>query len=75
MMSIDPTDEDDSGDERSTGRATPAHSGHRSPADAEAGGEGDTVDGIQITERPSGDGDLVVRIISKEGLLLVAEVT
>ncbi|XP_025080871.1 nipped-B-like protein B isoform X1 [Pomacea canaliculata] len=59
MMSIDPTDEDDSGDERSTGRATPAHSGHRSPADAEAGGEGDTVDGIQITERPSGDGDLV----------------
>ena len=55
-MSIDPTDEDDSGDEqRSTGAATP---GKKSPAHDGDGGDADNaivVDGVQPNDRTAGD--------------------
>ena len=55
-MSIDPTDEDDSGDEqRSTGAATP---GRKSPAHDGDGGDADNaivVDGVQPNDRTAGD--------------------
>ena len=60
MMSIDPIDEDDSGDEqRSTGAATP---GRKSPAPDGAEANGDNsiiIDGVQT---PAGDHDANVRI-------------
>lgn len=57
-MSIDPTDEDDSGDEqRSAGCATPTP-GRKSPA---ADGDADiSVDGVIIIDQPSGEGDSIV---------------
>ncbi|XP_005090101.1 nipped-B-like protein B [Aplysia californica] len=57
MMSIDPTDDDDSGDEgRSAGKATPQPGANKSPSHQSDAGEGVSRNGD--TSRVEGDGNL-----------------